>query len=376
MKYGISSIHYILWACVVGLLSQCAHKEVKHQLDKIFQTRGQNYARELKAQSPFEKVTLSWTDATKLMLERNPEYRKALTTQSEASANNGLVKNVTHELKRSLSNTATQTLNPKEIAKAINNPVGELPKRLKSLTDLKNVSHSLEQKEWSRIVQAVAAEKTMRTQMVKLHVFFRQEQVIKEQESLLKKYQELVVGRPKLENLLIKKRIACQANRRDWLNSVRQFFNAEYYDVDFKDTNNSLTLYREVNDPQFHQWQRWRALRHSQELATQLSKQHKENKPVVPGMNSIKTSLGIQEFQSNIAATGEKQSGMRNEVRMMLKKWRELKNTQTKIAMLKSKQGDPITPQMIENQFKIYQLLELEIKLVSYFWMLDEECWS
>jgi len=353
---------------------------VKHQLDKNVETRGQNYARELEAQSPFKKISLSWGEATELMKERNPQYQKAVASQIEAERSNGLVKNFTHEVKKSLTNTATQTLNPQEIAKALNNPVGELPKRLKSLTDLKNISHSLEQKEWARVGQSVDAEKSTRKEMVKLHVLFRQEKVIEDQRVLLEKYEGLVKGKPNLEKLLTKKRIKYEAQRKVWLNSVRDFFNAEYYDVDFKDTKESLTLYRNVADPKFHEWQRWCSLGHSQELAKELSKQHKDNKPAVPGMNSLKTSLGIKQFQSNLAASEEKQAGLRGEVRTMLQKWRELKNTQTKITELKIKKADvdpeQITAQTIEESFKVYQFLQTEIKLVSYFWMLDEKCWS
>ncbi len=90
----------------------------------------------------------------------------------------------------------------------INNPLSELPKQLKSLTDLKNISHSLEQNEWARIGQSVAAEKTTRNEMVKLRVLFRQEQIIEEQATLLEKYEKLAVGKPNLEKLLHKKRVS------------------------------------------------------------------------------------------------------------------------------------------------------------------------
>ena len=381
MRYWIRCIFYIVPACGAGLLSQCAHKEVKRQLDASVQTRGQNFARELQAQSPFEKVSLTWNDATELMKERNPEYREAVATQIEAESKSGAVKNFTFEVKQSLANTATQTLNPKEIAKALNNPVAELPKQLSSLTDLKNISHSLEQQEWERVGQAVEAQKKTRKELVKLHVLFRQEKVIEEHKALLDKYEKRVEGKPKLVSLLKKKRSKYEEQRKVWLNSVRDFFNAEYYDVDFKDSGKSLTLYRKVTDPEFHQWERWRSLGRSEEIAAQLCKQHEENKPTVPGINSLKSSLGIQQFQSNLALSGEKQAVLRSEVRTMLKKWRELKNAQAKITALKAKLAEgpspeEITPQLIEEEFKVYEFLQLEIKLVSYFWMLDEECWS
>lgn len=365
----------------VGLVCQCAHKEVRYQLDNKVQDSGENYAKELEAQSPFEKVSLSWNDATELMRERNAKYQKAVATQIEAESKGGVVKNFTYEVKRSLTNTATQTLNPKEIVKAINNPVAELPKRLKSLTDLKNISHSLEQQEWHRVGQAVEAQKITRVEMVKLHVLFRQERVIEGQKALLEKYEKLAEGQPKLVSLLKKKRKIYEGEREAWLNSVRDFFNAEYHDVDFYDTENSLTLYREVSDPEFHQWQRWRRLDRAEELVKQLSKEHGDNKPVVPGVNSLKASLGIKEVQSNLLVNVEKQTSVRGEVRMMLKKWRELKNAQIKIAALKSKESDSfklegMTAQVIDEQFKIYEFLQTEIKLVSYFWMLDEECWG
>ena len=380
MRYSIRSIFIVIGAFGAGFFSQCANKEVKHQLDRGLQTRGQSYALEMQAQSPFEKVSLSWSEATELMMGRNPNYQKVIASKKEAERANGLIKNFTYEVKKSLTSTASQTLNPQEIVKAINNPVAELPRRLKSLTDLKNISHLLEQKEWSRVGQSVNAEKSARHEMVKLHVLFRQEKVIEEHKEMLEKLEELVVGKASLEKLLKKKRVNYESQRKAWLNSVRDFFNAEYYDVSFEDFNGTFTLYRNVADPKFDQWQRWGSLGHSEELAKQMRLQHKENKPVIPGMNSLKTSLGIKEFQNNLADREDKQTDIRGEVRMMLKKWRELKNTQSKITDLESKNNvvDPeqLSIQTIEESFKVYQFLQTEIHLVSYFWMLDEDCWS
>lgn len=368
-------------AVAVGALTQCAQQEVKHQLDKSVQDRGELYARELQAQSPFKTVSLTWVEARELMKERNPKYRKAIESKAEAESKNGLVRSFTSEVKKSLRNTATHTLNPKEIAKALNNPVAQLPKQLSSLADLKNISHSLEKKEWERVGQSVDAEKLTRAEIVKLHVLFSKDEILKQQETLLKKYEKLSEENPSILKVVKKRRLSFDMQREAWLNNVRDYFNAEYYDVRLKYQGKKLTFYRGVKNPGFDQWQRWGMLEHSHDLAKQLGAEHEKNKPVVPGMNSLKSGLGIKTMQKNLGATEKQHAELRGDVRSMLKKWRELKQTQTKIAELKSTKinqptTEKITPKQVEDDFKVYQLLKTELQLASYFWLIDERCWS
>ena len=364
------------------LLSNCANQEVQSQLNNSIENRGVSYAKELATQSPFQKVSLSWDDAKQLMKERNSSYKKAISAKIEAESTGNLVTDFTNEVRKSLKKTASRTINPREIAKAFQNPITQLPRQIESLTDLKNISHSLEQKEWNRVSDSVAAQVMSRAETVKLHVLFCQNKVLNEQLELLKHYEPLVAERAPLVSALKKKKERYNKQRSIWLDSIRDFFNAEYYDVEFKNYGRGLSLYRDVEDPNFDQWQRWRTLDHSQALVKELQNQHKKSKPVIPGVNGLKSSLGLKSLQDNLADNPVSEDDMRKEVRSLLKQWRELKETQSKISELKSRHSslpmtsESITLKTIDTRFQVFQLLEKEIKIVRNFWLIDEQCWD
>ena len=140
------------------VLTQCAVQEVKQELSESVERKGASFAHELSAQSPFKKVEMSWREASELMKERNSKYRQAIIDKEESLIKRGLVNNFTFEVRKSLTGSVQTTLNPSAIAKAMKDPVATLPKQLESITDLKNIYHSLTQTEWGRISQSVRAE--------------------------------------------------------------------------------------------------------------------------------------------------------------------------------------------------------------------------
>ncbi|MEZ7957069.1 MAG: hypothetical protein QMC23_10925 [Rubritalea sp.] len=220
-------------------LTQCAVQEVKQELSESVERKGASFAHELSAQSPFKKVEMSWREASELMKERNSKYRQAIIDKEESLIKRGLVNNFTFEVRKSLTGSVQTTLNPSAIAKAMKDPVASLPGQLESITDLKNIYHSLTQSEWGRISQSVRADAAQRREMVNLHVLFCQSENLEKAESNL---ESLIVilsadGSMNLNKAmtveLAKTQAILKKERGQWLDQVRNFFNAEYYDVEF-----------------------------------------------------------------------------------------------------------------------------------------------
>ncbi len=365
--------------------SHCATHEVGRELDKGVALRGETYARELAAQSPFEKVEMSWREASELMKERNPEYRKAIMDKEESKIKKGMVGNLTHEVRKSLTSSVQTTLNPVEIAKAMKNPVDALPKQLESITDLKNISHSLTQSEWGRVSQSVRADAVKRREVVNLHVLFCQGENLEKAEGEL---EELLDGEKVEQSKEFSKELAKTKGvmgkwREEWLDDVRDFFNAEYHDVEFN-AYSRLNFYRDVDNPGFTDWRRWRLLENSDKLVVELRKQHLEGKPILPGMNQLTDHFGVRRLRSELSDEGNLNEGMVREVRGMLRDWRKLKSLQQKITSLEvdspdSLEGSKDKSVSVSDLRRVTALYELKKKEVDYlkvFWVMDEECWN
>ena len=378
----IYSLFYYL--PVLGMLS-CATQEVKQQLDDGVKQKGEVFAQEIEAQSPFKKVRLSWNEASELMKERNLAYRNAVIKQEVANDKGSYLGNLTSEMKTSLKSTATVSLNPKELAKLLNNPMANLPKQLSSLSGIKDVSHNLQQKEWGRVETNVDAESEVRKEKVKLHVLFHQYTLLEKKRKLLDSMESGEEVDSSLERQLKRDRLAYDKQRTLWLREVRNFFDAEYFDVEFSAYSKKLPLYRGVKDPEFTKWQRWRLLDHSKDLAVALKSQHKKNKPAIPGTKTLMSKLGVSSVDEAIV-TDRNDSGLRKEVRGLLKNWRELKEVQTDIslakrelALVKAEAGDSEKESevdLLKQQLNLISLEEKEVKLASHFWQSDEKCWK
>ncbi|MFT6792380.1 MAG: hypothetical protein ACJAR1_000360 [Rubritalea sp.] len=368
-------------------LTQCAVQEVKQELSESVERKGASFAHELSAQSPFKKVEMSWREASELMKERNSKYRQAIIDKEESLIKRGLVNNLTFEVRKSLNGSVQTTLNPSAIAKAMKDPVASLPGQLESITDLKNIYHSLTQSEWGRILQSVRADAAQRREMVNLHVLFCQSENLEKAESNL---ESLIVilsadGSMNLNKAmtveLAKTQAILKKERGQWLDQVRNFFNAEYYDVEFNNYKRKLSFYREVNNPDFSDWERWRMLENSHRLAVELQRQHGEEKPALPGINRITRNFGMIQLRSDLAQQSALNEDMVKEVRQMLKSWRNLKQVQLKIARSEVNPLQVVVAKKpsladLKRVTIVYQLKKSEIEQLKAFWMIDEKCWE
>lgn len=371
----------ILLVFSLMLFTQCATVEVEQVLKHEVESKGESYTRELAAQSPFKKVEISWREASELMKERNTKYRKALLSREESLHKKGLVNNLTHELRKSLSSSVQMTLNPSEIAKAMKDPIASLPRQLESITDLKNISHSLTQTEWGRVTQGVEAEAVQREEVVNLHVLFCQGEIIESAERDLAKIKRKLSAEGEVkpnkavDRELVKTDGVIKKEREQWLNRVRDFFNAEYHDVKLSDYKGKLNFYRGVKDPGFSDWKRWRVLANSSQVAGEMKKDHVDAKPVLPGMNMLKSNLGLTDLRAKLAEPSTLNKDMVMEVRRMLKDWRILKSVQQELAESKLAGGEAVGLPELRHVTKVYNLRKKEIEKLKNFWVIDEECW-
>lgn len=374
-----------------AFLTQCAHQEVSQTLDAKLEVRGKSYTQELAAQSPFKKVKLSWTEASELMKERNPKYRQALIDKQTAEIRKGYTNNLTYEIRKSLAASIQTTLSPGEIAEAMRQPLASVPRQLESITDLKNISHSLNQTEWDRVTQSVQADASEREEIVNLHVLFCQSENLKNSESELTKIKELITKDPaankntEIRAELNKAQTTLKKEREQWLNQVRDFFNAEYFDVELNQYKPMLSFYREVTDPDFSDWKRWCILENSARLAAELKKQHNNDKPTIPGISLITNNLGITDIRANLADEPYLNENMANEVRQMIKNWHNLKSLQQKItnselrfSQLRTQTLAQKSPTTSDLQLltTLFDLKKKEIDQLKAFWLLDEKCWK
>ncbi|MGJ8658091.1 MAG: hypothetical protein ACSHX6_16710 [Akkermansiaceae bacterium] len=362
--------------------TQCSVQEVRQDFGKRVERNGKSYASELAAQSPFKKVEMSWKKANDLMKARNPKYQQALIDQHQSKIRKGAVSNFTFEVRKSLNDSVQTTLNPNEIAAAMNSPVSTLPRQLKSITDLKNISHSLTQSEWDRVLQSIKADIAQRKEMVNLHVLFCQNETIDRAESELEK---IVKSDPQPQNKALATELAkaqslLKKERSEWLGQVRNFYNAEFYDVEFTDYRAKLNSYRHVTNPGFSDWKRWRLLENSEMLAGEMQKEHNDAKPMLPGMNMLKRKLGVMEIQSQLGHQKVLNEEMAKEVRQMLRGWRELKAVQQKIfaSELSYSRSNVTQAPSVQDVRRIttdFQLKNEEIDKMKIFWAIDEDCW-
>ena len=383
MKFKIVILSRFVGSVLISLLfTQCVTQEVKHELDKNVKVKGQTYARELEAQSPFKTVKISWSDASKLMKERNLKYRQAAIDKRNSAAKKGAVRNIGHEMRKSFTSSVKNTLNPSEIVKAMKDPVGAFPDQLESITDLKNISHSLTQSEWERVTKVVKAESVQRREMVNLHVLFCQSENIEKAEQELQKLidSERLKETKEVMKELTNTQVILRKEREQWLDSVRDFFNAEYHDVEFKAYRDKLSFYRDIKDPKFSDWERWRVMEHSNTLAVEMKGKHDDDKPVLPGIYSLKEKLGVSKVRNKLTQEEMPSTDMVKEVRKMLRNWRLLKLVQQEIEeqeleSIKSVNDEVLGVSDIKNVTVVYNLKKREIDHLKEFWLMDEQCW-
>lgn len=240
------------------------------------------------------------------------------------------------------------------------------------------------QSEWARVSQGVGAEMVQREQMVSLHELFCQSENLKS----LQNDMSALVDAEKLEKSksmdkeLAKLEVMIEKEHDTWLDKVRDFFNAEYHDVEFNNYNRKLSSYRGVSDPGFSDYERWGKLEHSDEMVNELKVSHEEAKPILPGVSMLKETFGVNDVRSELAHEGMLDDEAVNDVRKILKNWRELKSVQqeiteleTKISQFKKGKDAAVSYTDLKEVSKLYELKQKEVKFLSQLWIMDEQCW-
>lgn len=374
---------FVVALCAIGIIS-CAQQRVVDSLNDAAAVEGREYAAEMAAQSPFDTVEMKWSDAARQMEKRNPAYLAARQIYEQSAAENSEVRELTSEIRRSVTSSVGGVLNPGAVLESMRNPAIELPKQIASIGGIKDISHNVNQNAWQGASAAVDAKLAMRRERVKLHRLLRTGAQLDHEISLVEKSTS-ATGKdadPELGNAMREWRGELRDARETWLSEVRDFFDAEYHDVRFIADASGLPTYRNVDQPELEDWERWCQLVRSKELVDTLAKSHAENKPAVPGTTMVTSTLGNLvgggDDEPDFSPAIRESSAVRREVRTLVQSWRNMKRAQTQAARLESaEEATTITSVAdVTNRRKIHQLRTTEIENAAKVWMMDETCWE
>lgn len=364
-------------ALVAVLASGCVNRHVTDSVEGHAVIEGARYADEVEAQSPFKTVELSWREAQDLMTQRNPAYRAARADYQEATAHTPIVKELSEQVKKIVD--LSPKGGPSSLMQGLPAPVARLPQQLASIGKLKDLSHEVEQSTWEKIGDSVAAELKMRREKVKLHRLLRTGELIDHELACIN-------SAPPLPSSADAKLLAARRGwngsirkeRESWLDECRDIFDAEYHDIRFKKDGSGLSTYRRTENPELTEWQRWCRLHRSRELVAVLQEEHEESKPAIPGTRMVTDKFaGLMPGSDGGSGARIEVQSVRNEVRMLIRSWREMKEVQAQAEQLEqsdSKELDSIA--RVTKRKAIFKLRQEEIKHASVVWMLDEECWD
>lgn len=365
---------------VIALMGvSCVQQKVVKSIEKHKIHEGKIYANEVKAQSPFEKVRMDWKTARNLMLKRNVKYREAWGGFVEASEEVSLARNIGGHVGSGLGNTIKNVADPDKLAKSLKSPVTSLPKQFESLGSIKNLSHEMASTAWSRKGKALDCRRKMREEEVKLQVFFKRSELLEEHLKWVSSVKEKEMD-PKAKEGLVKFERKLKSERKKWLDDVRDFFNAEYLDVELSGGAPGMADYRGVTEPDFSDWKRWGALNRVNALAKVLKEQHNESKPMIPGTTMVKEKLGgvlnlADQYEAEIAT-----QDVRGSVRKLIRSWRGMKQAQARSAELQAmeKEGDEglLDAAMVSRRVALYEAQKQAVDHAREVWLLDERCWS
>ncbi|MDP0490567.1 MAG: hypothetical protein Q7Q71_05915 [Verrucomicrobiota bacterium JB023] len=361
-------------------LTSCVNTQVEHQLDEHSAAEGLRHADEVLAQSPFDTVKMSWSEAEALMEVRNREYKEAEETYEKAVAQQPLIKEFAGQAKKTATVSIGDVLKPSALLKTVKEPTTQIPQQLASISKIKDFSHDLEQDAWNSTAQAVDAEMKMREEKVKLYSLLRKGALLDREMEWLESLEPL----PEDANAKMKSAFKAWRNRLEgeknkWLTDVRNLFDAEYHDVHFVQDQTGLPTYRKTDRPDLTDWPRWAQLRRSKKLVSALSKEHKESKPTIPGTKMVKSK--VSALTSNLTGNQTEPTlatkDIRSEVRKLIQSWREMKNAQRKAEELEKKEEVQNAPELasINDRQAIYNLRNQEIQHASVVWLMDEQCW-
>ena len=381
-------------------LVSCASHEVAETVELHSVKAGEEFASEVFAQSPFETVKMTWDDAKVTMYNRNTKYIKAYEDRGEAAAQSPVVRDMMSHMRTSLTDTAKGALDPGELLKVVKSPLEELPKHLENIASIKDFSHEMQLEAYQNVKQVAVSQQQLRKQEADLYALFLKDNIFEQQKACLDEWSSLrgdAQVAAKVKVLLKKDVLAYQAAREKWLDQIRDFFNAEYADVDFMGGQHEFPRYRGVKNPKFQDWQRWRVLERSEQMATVLRKDHKESKPVVPGANLVKNKLMVMVNMDTSEEPEVDQDRLRSDVRGVLRSWRLLKKAQkdlkdvdakiAKLNKLRDSQKDAGEEQKKvfseAQQMELYMLQKKRVSLMfaevdqaKRIWVIDEHCWS
>lgn len=356
-------------------LAGCAQKNVQTRITEGTTIEKAKYAKEIAAQSPFETLTMSWTDAAKLMESRNPKFLAAKTHFAKANEEKPMVAEITNQIKQTLSGSVGQFASPSALLKSIQNPAEQIPKQVSSITSIKDFPYQLEQNEWKETQTSIQAELTMRDERVKLHHQLRREQVINTElrlvEAALKSGN---ISDPKFLTALDAWHNTLIEERKLWLTEMRNVFDAEYHDLRFSPDKSGLTDYRNIDQPDLNDLQRWCRLQRTQDLVNALSNQHSKNKSAIPGAMLITQKFDPEPQTQKLTDSAT----IRKQVRTLIQSWRELKSSQQEADEIEKSQSAPslASPAELTQRQKIYKLRTQELHHASILWTLDEFCWK
>jgi len=370
-------------SCMLILIG-CVNQKITSPLVKTTKVEGRRYAKEVDAQSPFKTVEIPWIEAGELIKERNPSFISASTNYSEALIGKPLVSELTREVKTTVAESIGSILDIDTLVSTLKKPSFEIPKQIASISRLKDVNHEIKKDAWEDAGKSVAAELEMRKVEVQLHRLMRTGELIDREMLNASRIPRLDPDAdpnpdPKFPGALAAWQASLKAERSNWLAEVRNLFDAEYHDVRFIPDDSGLPTYRNADNPNLSKWKRWCHLGRSKELISQLTQNHKENKPTLPGTAFVTKSLKQMVNQKTKPITIVRETNsVRQEVRTLIQSWRSMKETQEQADLLEEESGDlPILTQSeIKARQKIFQLRKAEIRYVSIVWLLDEDCWQ
>ena len=359
----------------------CAQQRVSESLADATVVEGKQYALEMAAQSPFKTVEMRWSEVGKLMEKRNRTYINARRTYVESTEKKPGVFNVTGQAGRLLTSSVAGGISPEALLESMRNPVVELPKRIASLSSIKDVPHNVSQYAWNDAAASVEAKLAMRREQVRLHRLLHTGELIDDEITVLEKSPPLAKDvNPTIKAAVNKWSDTLHAERKKWLGEVRDIFDAEYYDVRFIRDSSGLPSYRDLDKTDLSDWQRWCCLAREKELVEVMGKAHEESKTTVPGTAMVTEKLrGIVYADTPEEREVIRDAGaVRREVRMLAKCWRKMKQSQKEAIRFEERHQPPALANVADVNIRkrIYELRTTEIENRATIWMMDENCWQ
>jgi len=371
----------LLMASAGVLLVGCAQRRVTESLAEATVVEGKQYAAEMAAQSPFQTVEMRWSEAGKLMEKRNRAFIAAKARHGESTEKKPEVGELTGEVRRAVASSVGGVLSPGALLESMRNPVVQVPKQLASLGGIKDVPHNVSQSAWKDAGASVDAELVMRREQVRLHRLLRTGELIDHETALLEKSPPLAEDAdPAIAAAIQEWRSALREARNTWLGEVRDLFDAEYQDVRFVRDSTGLPTYRDVDEPDLTDWQRWCRLAREKEVVEALGKAHVERKSTVPGATMVSEKLGgmVGTDTPEESAAIRDAGAVRREVRTLVQSWRKMKQAQKDATRLEERHTPPVlaTVADVNLRKRIYNLRATEIENTGVVWMMDEKCWE